>query len=148
MTVVYDATALISWMSSEVGADEVHDLISERGGRCSAVNLAEVIDCLSRSGRSTPERIVATITDLKTVGFGVEPCGFTLGARAGVLRATHYSRSTQPVSLADCIALATAEHLGATLVTSDAGLVAMAVSAGVDVHPIPNSSGVRPAVSP
>ena len=146
--VVLDASAVIGWLTAEPAAVEVERLIAAGGACCSSLNLGEVVDHLVRiRGVAAPD-VAAALGLAVQGGLTIVSVDRTLGARAGVLRATHYSRSTQPVSLADCIALATAENLGATLVTGDAGLVAMAVSAGVDVHPIPSSSGLRPALSP
>lgn len=77
-------------------------------------------------------------------GLTVVPCDEPIAVRAGELRARWYDRRTAAISLADCVAAATADSLRAKLVTSDAVLCRVAKRAGIDVHPIPNSAGRRP----
>lgn len=64
--------------------------------------------------------------------------------RAGDLRAVHYHRERSAVSLADCLALATAESVGEALATPDPALAAMARAEGIEVIPLPDSRGHRP----
>ena len=63
---------------------------------------------------------------------------------ASELRAAHYHRAKMPVSLADCICVATAISLGTDLATTDPALAAVARAAGVEVIALPNSAGVIP----
>ena len=62
---------------------------------------------------------------------------------AAHLRARHYHRRDRPLSLADCIALATSIEFGG-LATADALLAQVARDEGVDVVGLPNSEGVVP----
>lgn len=75
------------------------------------------------------------------------PVDADLAVRAGTIRAAHYHRTRTAVSLADCVAVATAEAMGGPLVTSDAALCRLATDLGVVPHPIPNSKGVRPRIN-
>lgn len=65
----------------------------------------------------------------------VLPCAEAQARRAGVLRIAHYHRERSPLSLADCIALATAETAG-TLVSSDRMLLRAARSEGIALRPV------------
>ncbi len=60
------------------------------------------------------------------------------------LRAKHYHRERRPVSIADCICLATALRLKEDLATTDPALAAVAREEGVTVVALPDSSGQRP----
>lgn len=66
------------------------------------------------------------------------------GRRAGQLRAAHYHRTTSPLSLADCVALAVADDRGEALATADPSLAAMARAEGVEVIGLPDAQGRRP----
>ncbi len=69
-----------------------------------------------------------------------------LAEQAADLRVAHYDRQGSAVSLADCFAIAAARREGASLVSSDADQLRVAVRVGVTVNPIANSLGVVPQV--
>ena len=144
MIAVFDAAALIAWFNEEPAAAEVDELLAAHGGLASCVNLVEVVDNLGRIGRIAVGHVASVVDALIGDGMVAVPCDVAIGLRAGVIRATHYNRVTCAVSLADCVATATAEAVDGTLITSDAQLVALAEALGVAVHPIPNSRGTRP----
>lgn len=146
MTLVCDASAILALLRGEPGHPVVEALLGQGGGACAAVNLAEVVDVLVRKSGVDPTEVATAVEDLQAAGLRVEPCDSSLGMRAGQLRATHYQRQSLPISMADCVALATAERLDGTLVSSDSHLCHLAASLGVAVHPIANSSGVVPEV--
>lgn len=143
MTVVLDASAIVALIADEPGAAEVSELLGAGGGSCSAVNLAEVVDWLVRIGRADVTAARGVVTAVLAAGLGVVPCDEVLAVRAGELRARWYDRRSA-ISLADCIAVATADSLGAALVTSDGVLCRVAKQVGVECRPIPNSTGRRP----
>jgi PIN domain nuclease of toxin-antitoxin system len=143
---VADASALVAWLMGEAAAGEVEDLLGRERVLCSASNLAEVAFRISRSERLDPVAVEALLADLRTVGLVVVPVDADLAVRAASIRAAHYHRTRMAVSLADCVALATAAAIEAPLVTSDAALCRVAAAVGVAVVPIPNSKGVRPRV--
>lgn len=147
MTAVFDAAAIIAWFNEEPAAAEVDELLANDDGLVSCVNLAEVVDWLSRKGGVGANDVVSVVEGLVGDGLVLMPCGKALGLRAGALRASHYKKKVMEVSLADCVAAATAELAEATLVTSDARLVDLAEAIGIEVQPIPNSLGVRPELS-
>jgi predicted nucleic acid-binding protein len=77
-------------------------------------------------------------------GLEVEPVWLRVTWLAAALRTEHYHRERAPVSLADCICVATAISLGTDLATTDPALAAVARAAGVVVVPLPDSAGVAP----
>ena len=108
---VLDASALLSIVLDERGHESV-DRILDRS-RIHAVNLAEVVGRLVRSGMP-PEEAVATLHELQLEveeEFGAaqaEFCGVLLGTRRDL-----------GLSLGDCVCLTMAAWLGAVAVTAD-----------------------------
>ena len=94
-----------------------------------------------RSNADTMDALVL----LESGGLQIAAIDATIGTSAGELHARHYDRKTSPLSMADCIALATAAALGEPLATSDPPLAAAAKLEGVAVIPLPDASGRRPA---
>lgn len=141
--IVLDASAIIALLTDEPAAEEVADLLGRSESGCSAVNLAEVADGLVRIGGASPEAVERAFADLVDAGMRVITADQTIALRAGAIRAGRYSRRDAPVSLADCFAIATAEAVGGTLITSDGDLCRLASHVGVPVHPLPNSAGQR-----
>jgi PIN domain nuclease of toxin-antitoxin system len=141
---VLDATAIVALLGGEAGGAEVAAVLRP-GAVASAVNLAEARDQLHRKRGTGVDGATAT-DELVRRGLEVVPCDLRLAVDAAELRAAHYHGKQFPISIADCIGVATARQVGGALVSSDADQCALAVLAGVDVHPIANSFGVRPEV--
>jgi predicted nucleic acid-binding protein len=95
-------------------------------------------------GRSNAETMDALIL-LESAGLQIALIDADIGVAAGVLHAKHYDRKTSPLSMADCVALATAAALGEPLATSDPPLAAAARAAGVTIVGLPDSRGRLPA---
>lgn len=110
----------------------------------SAVNLAEAMDVLVRVGRRDAEAVRERIDWLIAGGLEVEPVWLPIARMAASLHARHYHRSDRPLSLADCICLATALTLQTDLATTDPDLARLAREVGVDVVSLPDSTGRRP----
>jgi predicted nucleic acid-binding protein len=75
----------------------------------------------------------------------VVPVDEEIGRLAGILRSRHWSRDRRPVSLADCVVLATGIVHQEPIATADAALIAAARAEGHPVIPLPDSQGRRPA---
>lgn len=143
---VLDAYAVVASIAGEPAAAEVDHLRSAdgQGVRISTANVAEVIDRLVRVHGLTLAVVWERLRWMRSGGLEVVPVDEGIGRRAGELRASHYHRERSAVSLADCLALASAEAVGESLATPDPALAAMARAEGVDVVALPNSQGGRP----
>ena len=137
--IVLDASCLVSLLRGEPGSS---DVVAAMTDQCimNVLNRAEVIDHLSRRGAASD--VVAA--ELDTLGLHFEPLSIELADKAGRLRSRHYDRSRRPLSMADCVALATATELRAALATSDVHLAQACVEVGSAVVQVANSKGVYP----
>ena len=140
---VLDAYAVVAYLRAEPCADDVASLL--RGASAmSAANAAEVVDQLTRVFGSDPDDVHADLALLANAGMEIAPVTPDLGLLAGRIRAKHYHRDRTAVSLADCIAAATALSLNRALATSDPALASVVRAEGGAIHGLPNSRGVRP----
>ena len=144
---VLDAQAVVALLLGEPAAEEVAALLSEPGGRVSisAVNLAEVVDVLVRVIGRTFEDVAEKLDWLEAGGLDLAEVDAGIGRLAGRCHARYYHRRDSPLSMADCVALATALQLGEPLVTADAPLAAAAALEGCVVIALPDSLGRRPS---
>ena len=112
--------------------------------RISALNAGEVLDVLVRHRSIPAEDVRERLSWLGLGGLEVVPVVEAVGLTAGELHARHYDRSARPVSLADCVALATALRLSDRLATSDPPLAQIARAQGCEVIALPDVRGRRP----
>lgn len=143
---VFDAQAVVAALLGEPAAEIVEALLLDQDdpAHLSAANLAEILDVLVRRVGLAVEDVEEKLRWLIVGGLRVVPVDEPTGSRAGRLRAQHYDRTVCPLSLADCIALATAMELDQPLATADPALLAVAQRVGVDTRPLPDSSGRLP----
>lgn len=140
---LFDAAPLISLVGGEPGAPAVAALLRTGDVAIPAPNLAEAIDSLSRR-RRLPEAALRSVLDpLLGSSLTVVETTQALAWQGGLLRARHYHRSQRPLSIPDCIVLASAGDDDA-IVTSDRALIAAARDDGIAVHPVPDSRGELP----
>ena len=140
---VLDAYAVLAFFRDEPAAEEVSVLLTSPTV-LSAVNAAEVVDQLVRVYGRVADDVHGDLAVLSHIGMDVAPVSAETGILAGRLRARHYHRERMAVSLADCVAAATALSLGRPLATSDPALAAMIRAEGNDVHALPDSRGRPP----
>ncbi len=139
---VLDAYAVLAYLRDEPAADEVAALL--RGPTVlSAANAAEVVDQLVRVYGHDPDDVHADLAILSCTGMEIALLTPELGAEAGRLRARHYHRVECAVSLADCMAAATALAFGSPRATADPALIAVMRAEGGRVHVLPDSKGRR-----
>jgi PIN domain nuclease of toxin-antitoxin system len=140
---VLDAYAVLAYLREERCADDVAGLL--RGPSVlAAANAAEVLDQLVRVYHRDADDVHADIALLANAGMHVAPVSADQGLLAGRLRAKHYHRERCAVSLADCIAAATALTEQRPLATFDLALATVLRSEGGTVLPLANSNGVKP----
>ena len=143
---VLDAQAVVALLRGEPAADEVADLLRRPGQpvSISALNVAEVVDVLVRVLGRTYEEVSEKLDWLSAGGLVVIPVDEGIGRTAGRIHAERYHRRDRPLSMADCIALATALVGREPFATSDPPLAATAAVEGCEVVPLPDSQGRRP----
>lgn len=102
------------------------------------------MDVLVRHRGFGVDAIREKLTWLEVGGLEVVAVDERTGLLAGELHARHYDRAKRAVSMADCLALATARLLGERLATSDPPLAEIARAEGCEVIPLPDARGRRP----
>lgn len=89
------------------------------------------------------DEVLATIAILESGGLEILDVDRSIGLVASELHARLYDRSSSPLSMADCVALATAAALGESLATSDEPLTRAASAEGVATMALLDSQGRR-----
>ena len=138
-----DAFALVAYLRGELAADEVAEILRE-ASVLSAANAAEVIDQLVRIHGRDADDVHGDLALLTHAGMQVAAVTPEIGLAAGHLRARHYHRNAMAVSLADCIAAATALSLDHPLATADPALAALVRAEGGRVRGLVDSNGRLP----
>lgn len=124
-TTLLDAYALIALLADERAQPQVGALVAGGGCAVSAVNLLEVVDHLVRV-RGVPEDVIdASLEPLIDGPLSVLAVDRCTARRAASVRAAHYHRSERPISLADCVLLASGDD-GDRIATADAHVLAVA----------------------
>jgi PIN domain nuclease of toxin-antitoxin system len=140
---VLDAYAVLAYLRAESCAEEVAALLRQPT-ILTAANAAEVLDQLVRVYRSDPDDVHADLALLAEAGMELVPVTPDQGLAAGRLRAQHYHRERCAVSLADCLAAATALDENRALATADPALAELVRAVGGKVHPLADSKGIKP----
>jgi PIN domain nuclease of toxin-antitoxin system len=141
--ILLDAYALHAFVVGEEAADEVEQLLRTGPAAVVATNLAEIVDGLVRKEGWSDTDVVERLGMVVGPIVEVRPVADTVGWRAGLLRARHYRRTSCPVSLADCVLLASARP-GERIATADPAVAAVARAEGIGLVPLPDTSGRRP----
>ncbi len=106
-----------------------------------AIGRAEVVDFLIRNLKVDEDTARADLSQLpisETLAIDAN-----LEERAGAIRGMKHQRTSRCLSMADCCAIAVAQHYRLTLASSDADLLLTADEMGVATKSLPNSSGKR-----
>lgn len=140
---VLDAYAVVAYLRDEPAADEVGELLRE-STTLSTINAAEVIDQLVRVYGQEPDEVHADLLLLSHAGMRLVEAPVHVGISAGRLRARHYHRERMAVSLADCVAAATALADGIPLATSDPPLATLVRAEGGEIYALPDTKGRLP----
>ena len=127
--ILLDAYAVIALLGAERSGEQVRDLMREEPSGIGVVQLSETVDVLSRRYRVAPERTRAAVRTLGHAGLSVLALDEPTSWRAGETRARLYHRARTPLSLADCVLLASASP-DDRVATADRHLLAAAESQG------------------
>ena len=129
MGTLLDAYALIALLAQEPAEPEVSRILRRGDASMPSVNLAEVLDHLERREGLDEDRLRDLIDQLP---IEVVPLSEPLAWHAAALRARHYHRRRRPVSIADCVLVASAER-GDRVATNDAAVFEIARAEGISV---------------
>lgn len=142
MTVV-DSQGIVALFAGEPAAAEVEAILRGRDGiaSISTITISEAMDVGVRVGGERVEAMSDRISALIAGGVEVVPVDEAVGRLAGVLRSRHWDPKRRPVSMADCIVLATAMTVGEPIATSDRPLIAAARAEGHPVVALLDSQG-------
>lgn len=138
--IILDAYAVLALLKGESAAPHVRDLLRDDGSsRLTALGVAEVIDHLVRLCGADED---AAALDLAQLGLAdAAPIDAATPMQAGLLRARHYHRRDRAVSLADCMAAATARAHGTAVASSDQHLLDLCHDERIHVVVLPDSGG-------
>ena len=103
-----------------------------------------MLDHLVRVFERDADDVHADVALVTTAGMKIVPVTDDIGLLAGRLRAKHHHRERMAVSLADCVAAATALTSRLQLATSDPALAALVRSEGGEICALADSSGKKP----
>lgn len=140
---VLDAYAVLAYLRDEHAAEAVGELLGE-STVLATVNATEVLDQLVRVYGRDPDDVHADLVLLAHAGMELAPVSAEIALLAGRLRARHYHRERMAVSLADCVAAATALSAGHPLATADPALAALVRAEEGELHPLPGTTGQLP----
>lgn len=136
MSVLLDAFALIALMRDERAAEQVESLIRTGGTAITAVNLAEALDVLQRLQGISRERLDEVTVPLLAEQIKLIPVDERIARGAADIRARRYHRTRSPVSLADCVLLASADRSD-SIATADTPLMRVAEAENIEVTKLP-----------
>ncbi len=131
-----DAYALIAFLIGGPAATRVRALLREGGAAVATANLAEALDVSERVRGLQMTRALEHLEPLFGGPLTVVPLDLSIALRAAQTRATHYKKSSRPISLADAILLASAQP-GDRIATSDPDVLAVAAVTGIEAVPLP-----------
>ena len=138
--IILDAYAVTALLKGEAAAPRVRDLLrGDDPARLTALGFAEVVDHLVRlSGAEEDDAAL----DLAQLGLAdAVPVDAATAVRAGLLRARHYHRRDRAVSLADCVAAATAQAHFTAVASYDPHLLDLCHDERIRVIALPDSAG-------
>jgi len=141
--IVLDAYALGALLLDEPAAAEVEAMLRDDEAGISSVNLAEALDVALRIYGLPGDRVREALDPLLAASVAVLWPTEREAWRAAEIRSRHYHRRTNPLSLADCLLLATVTHADG-VATADPGVARVARDEGIHLVPLPDSSGRRP----
>lgn len=140
-----DAGPVVSILVEDAAGPIVATELDGREREVSVVNVAEVLDVLTRVHRVSERAAANAVRRFLDEGARPVPATLELAERAARMRARHYHRRDRDISLADCFAIATALPDG-EIATSDVGVVRVARAEGLQVLALPDSRGRRPQI--
>jgi PIN domain nuclease of toxin-antitoxin system len=141
----FDASPLVGLLIGEPGAHPTaHVLATAQRSTISAINLAEVVDRVTRAYGAPAHLVREQISLWTSLGLYVVDLSHGLADSAARLRIEHYHARQMPVSLADCCAIALARQQATPLATTDRPMARLARQLDIEVIALPDSRGQLP----
>lgn len=131
-----DAHALVALVGGESAGPAVEEILRRGEAKMATLNLSEALDQLERRAMVPAEEIVATVEPLLAAAVELVPLDASVAWRAASLRATRYHRSRAPLSLADCVLLASAQSAD-VVATADRPVLRAAEDMGLGAVALP-----------
>lgn len=105
--ILIDAYALMALIGNEPAADAVEEIL-ESDIQCAlvTVNLAEVVDSLTRVQRKPQDRVEEIVGSIINEGLKLIDVNTALAWASAAMRKKHYKPRSSELSLADCFLLA------------------------------------------
>jgi uncharacterized protein with PIN domain len=140
---VFDVDPLVSVLLDAPGAKKIAAALDADLTMChiSAVTYSRVIERVARESASSAGDVAAVIDWWIAGGLTIDPVDVDLASAAAAIRAEHYDRDANPISLVDCHAMALATAHNAELAASDPAVMRVAKSLGLEVLALPGQSG-------
>lgn len=138
-----DAYAILALALDEPAAEEITEVVRSGSVAVTATNYFEATDRLVRRSGWSPNETSERFGLLFGSLVDIVPVDASLAWRGALLRARYYHRTTCPVSLADCVLLATPGP-DDSIATADPAVAAVARAEGIALVPLPDTSGQRP----
>lgn len=137
--ILLDAYALVAVLTRGPALDQVTSLLRRGGLGIPTLNLAEVLDVAERVKGLPAEVAWGGIEPL--LGNAIAPIPLTLeiAREAASVRARHYHGKRRPLSLADCVLLASGDD-GDRLATADPHILAVAPEEGLSPIGLPGEA--------
>jgi hypothetical protein len=132
-----DAYALVAFLVGGPAAAQVRGLLREGGTAVAAANLAEALDVSARSFGLPIERTMEVLEPLLESTLVSVPLDLARAQRAAAIHASHYHRTTRPISLADAILVASAGP-GDLIATADPHVLAVAQAEAMETLVLPS----------
>lgn len=120
-----DAYALIAFLIGGPATPQVRATLREGDAAIATANLVEALDVSQRVHGLPIPRALEILDPLFESTLTAVPLDADIARRAAEIRASHYHRSSRPISLADAVLLASAKQ-GDRIATSDPDVLAVA----------------------
>lgn len=131
-----DAYAIIAFLVGGPAAPRVRELLREGNAGVTTANLAEALDVSERVHGLPIARAFDVLEPLLEGPLTAVPLDLPTARRAAEIRATHYHRSSRPISLADAVLIASARK-DDRLATADPDVLAVARAEEIHTTPLP-----------
>jgi predicted nucleic acid-binding protein len=134
--IILDAYAIVAFLVGGPAGPHVRTLLREGDTGVPTANLAEALDVSQRVHGLSIGLAMDALEPLIGGPIAALTLDLAVATRAAEIRATHYHRSTRPISLADAILVATAQAED-RLATADPDVLAVADALGLETIALP-----------